>query len=136
MQIIPPSKSALTELGSINFCIIREGVCIAGSFDPDVIFPYFEESLAANDIETIYSFLKWVSADVNNRRYGFDNYEQRFAEWLNYEEPADSNLNAWGSGVNVVERLIHSIKSEFPHLSADPDSVQYLWIKDLEGLIK
>lgn len=42
----------------------------------------------------------------------------------------------WGSGVGVVERVIHSIKVEFPDLSADPDSIQSQWISELQGLIK
>ena len=53
---------------------------MAGTYDPNEIFFYFEESLYINEAQTIFNFLEWVHK--NGKFFGSGNYEAVFKEFL------------------------------------------------------
>ena len=69
----------MKELGIRNYLMIRSAVKDLGTYDPDQIFPYFEEELYMNQTQEIYKFLKWVHE--NKKVFGSGNYEQCFKEF-------------------------------------------------------
>jgi hypothetical protein len=71
----------MKNLGERNYLLISGGVNMAGTFDPNVIFFYFEESLYVNQADTIWKFLEWVHN--SNKFFGRGNYEEVFREFLN-----------------------------------------------------
>jgi hypothetical protein len=66
-------------LGRRNYELIRFGVSIEGTYNPDKVFYAFEEQLYVRDVDTIYNFLKWVHQ--NGKTFGSGNYEQVFQEY-------------------------------------------------------
>ena len=87
----------LKKLGSRNYTLIAEGVKALGTYDPDMILTFFEESLYAQDVAQIIDFLTWVH--TNKKEFGSGNYEEVFHEFLvqaaNVKEtPATSNQPA------------------------------------------
>lgn len=72
----------MKKLGARNYLLISQAVKMFGTFNPDQIFSYFEESLYVDEFEKIYEFLKWVHQDEKNRSFGSGNYEKRFKEFL------------------------------------------------------
>jgi len=71
----------MNQLGDRNYTLISRGVGMLGTFDPNEIFPAFEESLYIDEAQEIWDFLEWVHE--NNKAFGRHNYEQVFKEWKN-----------------------------------------------------
>lgn len=72
----------MKKLSKLHYYLIENGVKSAGTFDPNKIFCYFEETLTFKEAEVIRKFLTWVHADVNNRCFGSGNYQTRFEQFL------------------------------------------------------
>ena len=70
----------MKKLGQTNYLLISQGVNMAGTYDPNKIFFYFEESLYINEAQTIFNFLEWVHK--NGKFFGSGNYEAVFKEFL------------------------------------------------------
>lgn len=73
----------MKNLGRANFLMIINAVIHRGTYNPEQIFCWFEERLYMNEVDTIYKFLKWVHEGKGNRNFDFNNYEERFQEFLN-----------------------------------------------------
>ena len=80
------------ELGDRNYTLISSGIKSSGSYDPNKIFPYFEEQLYVTESQQIFDFLQWVhegepitrhGMTMTSRAFGSGNYEERFQEYLN-----------------------------------------------------
>ena len=70
----------MKKLGQRNYLLISQGVNMAGTYDPNEIFFFFEESLYINQADTIWNFLEWVHK--NGKMFGSGNYEVVFKEFL------------------------------------------------------
>ena len=70
----------MKKLGQTNYLLISQGVNMAGTYNPNEIFFYFEESLYINEAQTIFNFLEWVHK--NGKFFGSGNYEVVFKEFL------------------------------------------------------
>ena len=70
----------MKKLEQRNYLLISQGVNMAGTYDPNEIFFYFEESLYINEAQTIFNFLEWVHK--NGKFFGSGNYEVVFKEFL------------------------------------------------------
>ena len=70
----------MKKLGQTNYLLISQGVNMAGTYNPNEIFFYFEESLYINEAQTIFNFLEWVHK--NGKFFGSGNYEAVFKEFL------------------------------------------------------
>ena len=70
----------MKKLGQRNYLLISQGVNMAGTYDPNEIFFYFEEELYFNEAQTIFNFLEWVHK--NGKFFGSGNYEVVFKEFL------------------------------------------------------
>jgi len=70
----------MKKLEQRNYLLISQGVNMAGTYDPNEIFFYFEESLYINEAQTIFNFLEWVHK--NGKFFGSGNYEAVFKEFL------------------------------------------------------
>jgi hypothetical protein len=71
----------MTKLGSRNYLLISEGVKMLGTFNPNEIFPIFEEMLLGSQTKEIWDFLFWVNSNREERAFGKGNYEERFSEF-------------------------------------------------------
>ena len=74
----------MKKLGQRNYLLISQGVNMAGTYDPNEIFFYFEESLYINEAQTIFNFLEWVHK--NGKFFGSGNYEVVFKEFLSSQK--------------------------------------------------
>ena len=70
----------MKKLGQRNYLLISRGVGAAGTYDPNEIFFFFEESLYMDQADTIWDFLEWVHK--NGKMFGSGNYEAVFKEFL------------------------------------------------------
>ena len=70
----------MKKLGQTNYLLISQGVNAVGTYDPNEIFFFFEESLYINQADTIFKFLEWVHK--NGKFFGSGNYEVVFKEFL------------------------------------------------------
>lgn len=70
----------MKKLGLRNYLLISQGVNMAGTFDPNEIFFFFEERLYFSEANTIWNFLEWVHK--NGETFGSGNYEQVFKKFL------------------------------------------------------
>ena len=70
----------MRKLGERNYLLISQGVKATGTYDPNEIFFFFEESLYINQADTIWNFLEWVHK--NGKAFGSGNYEIVFKEFL------------------------------------------------------
>ena len=70
----------MKKLEQRNYLLISQGVNMAGTYNPNEIFFYFEESLYINEAQTIFNFLEWVHK--NGKFFGSGNYEAVFKEFL------------------------------------------------------
>ena len=68
------------KLGRRLYELIKSGVSMMGTFDPDEIMYIFEEDLTPNEHKRIKGFLSWVHK--NNKKYGSGNYEEVYSEYL------------------------------------------------------
>ena len=69
----------MKNLNERNYLLISSGVKMCGTFDPDEIFPVFEEQLYCHEVDEIYEFLKWCHE--NNKKFGSGNYNKVFKEY-------------------------------------------------------
>lgn len=76
----------MKKLGRRNYSLLEIGIKQTGSYVE--AYHVVEESILISEGDIIYKFLNWVQDDVDNRRFGHGNYEQRFAEFLEYEKSA------------------------------------------------
>jgi hypothetical protein len=60
--------------------LLLMGVRHAGSYDPDDVLPYFEESLTFSECETTRDFLSWCH--TNNKKFGHGTIDDRWAEFM------------------------------------------------------
>lgn len=84
----------MRKLGERNYAIISQGIKGTGTYDPQENFPWFEEQLYIDEVDTIWDFLEWCHAggttphphakglDLPIRGFGHGNYEERFKEFL------------------------------------------------------
>jgi hypothetical protein len=70
----------MRKLGERNYLLISQGVKATGTYDPNEMFFFFEESLYINQADTIWNFLEWVHK--NGKSFGSGNYEIVFKEFL------------------------------------------------------
>ena len=70
----------MKRLGSFNYSLIWSAAKQSGTFDPKEIFSDFEEKLFAEEFDTVYLFLKWVTD--NKKTFGHATYETIFQEFL------------------------------------------------------
>jgi hypothetical protein len=70
----------MKKLGQRNYLLISQGVGAVGTYDPNEIFFFFEESLYMDQADTIWDFLEWVHK--SGKMFGSGNYEAVFKEFL------------------------------------------------------
>jgi len=73
----------MKKLGVRNYTLISEAVKCDGSYDPNEIFPFFEESLYMDESDIIWDFLEWCHRD--NKPFGRGNYEQVFKQFISLD---------------------------------------------------
>lgn len=64
------------------YTLVSGGVKMMGTFNPDVIMPYFEEQLTFAEVRALVPFLRWIEEDQEHRAFGSGNYQQRYQEYL------------------------------------------------------
>jgi hypothetical protein len=72
----------MKKLKRYNFLMIINAVISCGTYDPTIIFCWFEERLFMHESDTIYEFLQWTYEGYGERNFDHDNYEEKFAEFL------------------------------------------------------
>lgn len=69
----------MEKLGERNYELIAQAVNTYGTYDPDEIYPMFEERLYVDESDTVLDFLSWVHE--NGKTFGSGNYELVFHEF-------------------------------------------------------
>lgn len=110
----------MNKLGVYNYNLISQGVKCEGSFDPHLIYYYFEESLLISEASDIWQFLAWVH--TNGKSFGHGNYEEVFAEW-----EAEKRAATWYKNHQEhVDGLVAEVDNAYAPSAEDFSSPQ-LW---------
>lgn len=59
--------------------LLLGAVKMAGTYDPDEVLVYIEESLTGEEFDASHAFLKWVQD--NGREFGRGNFWDIWAQW-------------------------------------------------------
>lgn len=71
----------MKHLGERLYTLIKHGVKLCGTFNPEEIFCFFEEDLYADEVKPVRDFLQWVHDGNGERDFGSGNYEERFSQF-------------------------------------------------------
>jgi hypothetical protein len=108
----------MKHLGAWNFAWIAKGAKTFGTFDPQEIFPVFEEQLKVDEAPVVWDFLNWVH--TGGHTFGYGNYEQVFEAYLNQKE----------TDIEAAIREAKELQKRATADGSDPNTIAFIKAED------